>query len=171
MKQDQSSVPLVPTVQSEAGFTLLETVLYLALFALLMGSVVLTAYYLVQESTRTQVKVVVYQEGNFMLRKMDWALTGATAITDPASGTTGSHLQLTKPTGTLELQLTAGTVQLRQNGGTYADLNNDFVTVSGLTFQHVAAYGGKPATVVIAFTVADNFGNSQSFTQTRNLRQ
>lgn len=171
MKRVKSLVPLSPTAQSEAGFTLLETVLYLALFALLMGSVVLTVYYLVQESTRIQAKVVVYQEGNFILRKMDWALTGATAVTDPLGGAVGPHLQLTKPTGTLELLFTSGKVQLKQGGGIYADLNNDFVTVTSLTFQHVAAGGGKPAAVVVVFTLADNFGNSQTFTQTRNLRQ
>lgn len=171
MKRVCTHILSSPLAKSQAGFTLLETVLYLALFALLMGSVVLAAYYVVQESTRVQAKVVVYQEANFVLRKIDWVLTGATAIADPLGGTTGSHLQLTKPAGTSELQLSSGKVQFRQDGGAYADLNNDFVTISGFTFQHVAANGGKPAAVVVTFTMMDNFGNSQSFSQTRNLRQ
>ncbi len=153
------------------GFTLLETVLYLALFTLLMGSVVLTVYYLIQENTRIQAKTIVYQEGNFLFRKLDWAFQGATSVQYPVAGTTDSQLRLVKISGPVELQLSSGKVQLKQGAGLFVDLNNDFVTVTNLSFQHVVASGGKPASVVTTFTISDNFGNNNTFNHTRNLRQ
>lgn len=58
------------------GFTLIEVIIYIALFSLLMGSAFTTAYQLIEGTNTLNTKTTVQEEGNFVMRKLNWALTG-----------------------------------------------------------------------------------------------
>ena len=49
------------------GFTLIEVVIYIALFSLLLGGAFVTAYQLIDNSRELNVKNRVQEEGNFLL--------------------------------------------------------------------------------------------------------
>lgn len=59
------------------GFTLIETIIYIALFSLLMGTAFVTAFQLIDNSGKLSAKNTIQEEGNFVMRKINWALTGA----------------------------------------------------------------------------------------------
>jgi len=59
---------------NKRGVTLLETLIYIALFALLIGGGVSSAYSLIESSDRIGVHAMVEEEGNFLLAKIQWAL-------------------------------------------------------------------------------------------------
>ena len=56
------------------GFTLIETLIYIALFALLIGGGVGSAYSLIASSDRITTGAMLEQEGNFLLAKIGWML-------------------------------------------------------------------------------------------------
>lgn len=60
------------------GFTLIETLLYLALFTLIIGGGMAAAYQIIQSTEATHQKVIIQEEADFLLRKLEWALSGAT---------------------------------------------------------------------------------------------
>jgi prepilin-type N-terminal cleavage/methylation domain-containing protein len=67
------------------GFTLIEILIYMTLFSLLLGSAFLTAYSLIASSDQLSSQATTVEEGNFVLRKLDWALSDVAdvvAITD-----------------------------------------------------------------------------------------
>lgn len=134
------------------GFTLLEVLVYMALLGLLMAGAITTSYQLVQSSSSLSAKNTSGEEGNFVLRKLDWALSGAEALTAPAGW--GSALSLTRYDGTtVDMRLSAGSIQMRENGGVYAAVTTSNVAVSSLSFHYIAASGSAPAGIEASTTV------------------
>jgi len=71
-----------------AGFTLFEALIYIALFTLVIGGGVLSAYQIFDGQYRIQAMARNEAELNFVLRKLDWALSGATSVATQNSGDT-----------------------------------------------------------------------------------
>lgn len=135
------------------GFTLIETIIYIALLAFLMGAGISTAFFVIDSSQKNKSDVNEQAEGNFILRKLDWALTGATDVS--ASGTT---LTVTK-TGGPYVFTYDGTKFLRLGG---INLNSSLVTVSGVVYSVT----GTPKKVTADFIV-----NGKAFSMTKYLRK
>ena len=55
------------------GFTLIETIIYIALFSLIMSGTMLTTYQLISEAGHISSQNIVVQEGDFVVRKIHWA--------------------------------------------------------------------------------------------------
>ena len=67
-------------MENEKGFTIIETLIYLALFTILIGGVMISAYFIVQASSDSQQNTVIQEEANFLSSKIRWALNGATTV-------------------------------------------------------------------------------------------
>ncbi|OGI68550.1 hypothetical protein A2738_01575 [Candidatus Nomurabacteria bacterium RIFCSPHIGHO2_01_FULL_42_15] len=68
---------------NKSGFTLIEVIIYIALFSLLLGTAFVAAYQLIDGSVRLGTKNTIQDEGNFIMRKINWALTGVDPSTVP----------------------------------------------------------------------------------------
>src|SRR3989338_3513166 len=89
-----------------SGFTLLEAVIYIALFAVIIGGVVGGAYQVIQSSTAAQGQALVYEEANFLLAKINWALlSGGKKICQPAAGNSSPDLDLRPECSSLDGQI------------------------------------------------------------------
>jgi len=64
----------------QKGFTLIETIIYIALLAFIIGAGVSSAYYLIDSSVKGENDVNTIAEAEFLLRKIDWAMTGANSV-------------------------------------------------------------------------------------------
>lgn len=137
---------------SKAGFTLIETIIYIALLAFLMGAGISVAFYIIDSSQKNKTEVNVQAEGNFILRKIDWALTGATDATG------GSTLTVTK-FGGLYVFSFDGTQYLQLDG---VNLNSSRVFVSLVVFSA----SGSPKKITVSFNA-----NGKPFTITKYLRK
>lgn len=65
------------------GFTLLETLIYIALFGVLMTGALVTVYELLRSAEENRFAIAIQEEGIFIQRKLNWALSGATVVTMP----------------------------------------------------------------------------------------
>lgn len=136
------------------GFTLIETIIYIALLAFLMGAGISAAFYIIDSSQKNKSEVNVQAEGNFILRKLEWALTGADDVS--VSGTT---LTVTKAGGPLVFSYDGS--KYFQLGG--LNLNSSLVTVSGVVFFVDTT---PPKKITADFTV-----NGKAFNLTKYLRK
>lgn len=66
--------------KNNVGFTLIEMLVYMALFSIMMGGLIVVVFQLVQSSEKLSSKDTVQGEINFVLKKLDWALTGASDV-------------------------------------------------------------------------------------------
>lgn len=169
-------------MKTSRAFTLIETIMYLALFSLLMGGAVITAYNLFESSSRAHSIAVLQEEGDYLMGKIGWVLYGAEAITTPAAGGAGTTLTVAKwvaPVGEnpYVLALSGTDITLARGSAAAQVLNNDDVWLSGLTFTHTLSSGDgiNPESLRTAFTLSIRTPNgaviSRTFSGISYIRQ
>lgn len=145
------------------GFTLLEVLIYIALFSVLIGGAIVAGYNLLESGNRNETAVAIQEEGNFLNRKINWALTGATSVT-ASSPTTLTVVR--SDLGTLVFTASAGSLTLTRGSATPTTLNSAAFSIDNLAFAVTPAQGGLPASVVVNFSI-----QGRPFTFGRYLRQ
>jgi type II secretory pathway component PulJ len=114
-----------------AGFTLIEALVYLALFTLIMSGAFAGAYQIVEHSNRTRVEIAHNEELQFLLRKMEWALGSASDVTYPERGDDGERLEVTGSYGTLRFRVEDGVLTLNDE-----PLSGEYVTIADFAVSH-----------------------------------
>lgn len=127
------------------GFTLIETMIYVALFVIIIGGGFVGAYQVISSSDYANRQSVIDEEGNFVIRKIEWALSGTQTINSPALGVTGSTLSINKynfaPNNPVVFDLNMGVVRLKKGSGSPISLTTSNVVVSNLSFTQIATSG------------------------------
>ncbi len=145
------------------AFTLIETVIHIALFSFIMSGVLLSVYGLLQGGDQFSKRNITANEGSFVTAKIDWALSDLDTISSPSSGY-GSTLSIQRNDGTqVDVRLVSGVVQLSINGGTYIPLTSSNVSVSKLG---VNTFSGTPSGVEASTTI-----NGVTFMTRRYIRK
>ncbi len=162
------------------GFTLIETLLYIGLFAIVIGGGMVAVYQIIQSTDANNNLVIVQEEANFLLRKINWALTGATAITTPTAllKYSDATLQITKNATEYIFDLSSGNLTLKQGvAGTALSLNSANVIVSLTAGKHLfqrTIVSGHPDAITAAFTLTSALAgsnNTENFSTTKYLRK
>jgi hypothetical protein len=140
------------------GTTLIETIVYLALFVILFGGAVVAAYNLIESNGRTQTHVLLQEEGNFLVGKINWVLSGVESVQMPGTNLSGSTLKVVKYSPStlnpLVLTLNSGNMTLSTNNDPNPPtLNNTNVTISNLSFTQIYTGGTNPISVKFSFTL------------------
>lgn len=120
-----------------AGFSLIDTILYAALLSITLGAVLLAFHNIIEGRYRALARIEVEEEANFIMRKIDWALTGVAFIELPASQATSSILRVYK-IGFSENPITItsgdGNATIAYGNGTSTILQSESVFVDTLLF-------------------------------------
>ena len=163
--------------KASAGFTLIETLMYIALLSIVMVGIIGAVYDIAQGVSAQSRKTSVQDEGNFVVRKLQWALRGmdpSKPIT-PSSGYE-SMVSFTKYDGTkIDIRLQGTVIEMRQGGtaGTYRALTTDNVIVSALRFRAIPSIGAGPFGVEASTTISalDSGSIPVVFTATSYIRK
>ncbi len=151
--------------KNNTGFTLIEVIIYIALFSLLLGTAFITAYELVEGSDNLSIKNTTAAEGSFVVRKLTWALSSAYNIAAPSLNT----LTVTKHDGNIiNFRLKSNKVEMRESdtGNTFIPITTDNVSVSNLQFTYLSPLGESPAGITTVLVI-----NETTFTITKYLRK
>ena len=157
--------------KNSTGFTLIEIVIYLALFSIIIGGGMIAVYEIIQSADAGENQVILQEEANFLLRKIDWALTGATSVAVTSFPQTFSVTKSGLPT--LLFDYNSSNLRLKRGSSSAVILNSSSITVSNLSFVKTVV-SGKPDAITTTFTLttAQNGRNtSQVFTTTKYLRK
>jgi len=165
--------------KSQSGMTLIETLVYLVLFAIFFGGAISASYNVLEIGGRNQTKVIVQQEGDFLLAKIDWVLSGVDSINEPAAGTSGSLLSVNRVMG-----LVGGVPQIEAvtigfpNGDMVIGypnrvppatitLSNSNIKITDLNFEHVKSTSNdaEPESVTTTFTITAKTENGADYSQ------
>lgn len=146
--------------KNNAGFTLIETIVYIVLFAIIMTSGLLAVSQLLQGANQTNGKSTVQDEESFVLRKIDWALSGASNVSVPSQ----SALSVARYDGnTVDFRLNGTAVEMREStiSATYIPITTINVKVTTLNFTILT-----PAGITATLTVS-----GQTASSTRYIRK
>lgn len=162
------------------GFTLIETIVYMALYAIIMGGALVSVYSIFQSSSHTTARVLVHEEGNFMVGKINWAMEGISSITSPLVNATGQVLLVTKSDASLGVVGVSivGSNMMIQIGGVNEVLNNSNVRINAtpfITHTRASTDGISPESIAVRFTVTtlteDGLTYTQDFSTVKYLRK
>ncbi len=137
---------------NDRGFTLIETVIYIALLSLLLSGTLLAAYGLLSGADRVNANTTVADEGTFVLRKIEWALSSIKSIDTPLAGT--STTLTVHKTGyarnpiTIRWNAARSSVEIAEGAGNALSLTTGNVLVTKLEFKYLSP-AGIAATAVI----------------------
>jgi len=135
--------------KNQRGLSLIETIIYIALFSLMIGSLVFVSFQLMQNSRNTGSRVVTQEEINFVLKKINWALTGATDISVPSS----EELTIANPNipgGSAKIEFDDANDKITLDDEDITTIN---VRVDSLVFTHILAVGSSPEGVNIGLSI------------------
>lgn len=147
-----------------SGFTLIETMIYIALFGIIMSGALIGTYNLLEGGERNVNSSKIETEGAFLNRKINWALIGATDVLVTGGGTI---ITITRPD--LETQSPIvisgnGTkITLARGTGPALDLNNERFEVSDVLFVHTPGVNGRPPSVNTNFIIEGKLFNFRNY--------
>lgn len=169
-------------MKQQSGFTIIETLVYLGLFGIVMAGIIVAAYSTFELTDRIKTKAMLTAEGNFLLSKINWAMSGVQTINLPAVGCTvncnalsvdkwdtgiGNPVQVT-------LDPVSGKIRIQKASGPIYDLNNADTNVDSLVFDHQGT-GTNPEWLTATFVLSAKTPNgqtvAQTFTTTKYLRK
>ena len=162
---NDTAVKNLPCTQ-QLGFTLIETVLYMSLFVIIISSVLLASYSMIESTDKAQYRSLIHNEGQFAIRKLHWLLNGATDVTVSS----GDTLNITNPS------LSESTIVLHRNGtklelaldGNSFDLTGDIAPVTELSFPEINP-NTPPTIITMQFRMSNRYYD-ETFTTTKLLR-
>lgn len=162
------------------GFTLMEVMVYLALFAVFFAGAVAASYNVIESTGKDRYKTMVQEEGDFLTSKIEWVMSGVQDINAPAAGDSGAMLSINKATGVeadgsaiiapITIALSANDMVLGYPGGSGPNaftLNNSNVKVEGLIFVHSVSLGQgiNPESIEASFTLSTKTPGGADYSQ------
>ncbi len=142
----------------------METMIYIALFGLLMTGAVVGTYNLVEGSNHNVAAAGIQEEGIFLNRKINWALTGASDATVSASGDTVTITRTDLGAQSPLVISGNGTIMTIARGvGVPIQLNSDRYPVSNVKFSYTASANGRPPSVSVNFLIGDKPFNFRTY--------
>lgn len=156
----------------QSGMTLIEIVIYSALFSIIIGGGMIATYEIISSTDNGANRVVLQEEANFLLRKISWALTGATNINIIST----TRLQVTKSSSTYTFNLCGTNLTIESGAGKTCSsspiiLNSSSIKVSSSNLFSPTTSNGGLITDFTLTTVQNGKNVSQSFSTTKFLRQ
>lgn len=134
------------------GFTLIEVLIYSFLLSLIMVGILGSTYMIIESTSRSGEQLLTSDEANFILRKIDWILSGKYTIVSIAS----SELKVINSGKTYTLKQIGDDIVLETIAGSFP-LDSSSIKASNLAFQYTPPDGGKPAAVKASFYLEDKF--------------
>jgi type II secretory pathway pseudopilin PulG len=136
------------------GFTLIETLIYLALYTIIIGGALAAVYSMLESDARNETAAMVEEEGDFLIGKIDWVLSDTASVQSPISS--GKELSITLADGSaVVFRPIASALSIHAGSAQEQILNNTDVSVIGLTFIHSLSTsdGLDPESVSASFTL------------------
>ncbi len=148
------------------AFTLIETIIYSAIFSILMTGIVSSVFMLFESLDRNQTKAMLQEEKEYLIGKINWAMSGMQDIVIPGANTAATTLQLVKYEGTSVSIALAGSAMTIATSSSAVILNNSNVTVTNLLFIHKISSPNSVQSVEAGFTISSRTPAGSTITQT-----
>lgn len=123
--------------KQKSGFTLIETVIYIALFSIVIFGGIVGSYNIIEGSNKNSEDIKIQKESLFINQKISWAITNASSI---LISNIGKTLTISRPDLNNESPIIiteAGSVITLSRGANPSSiLNNNRYKVSDLIFKY-----------------------------------
>ncbi len=144
------------------GFTLIETLIYVAIASAILSFALATTYQLINASDRSDNQKEVVENQKLLEQKIYWALQSVSAINAPTAGATTTSLSVNKigfADNPVIIYTDSEAAKLQRGANPALLITNDaYVAIQNLTF-HQFTFSGRPAIKVNA-TIYNAFAST-----------
>lgn len=125
--------------QFKKGFTLIETIIYIGIIAIIIGSFLIISEQIIFSSNRTRRQIELTENQKFLIQKINWLLRNVDTVNTPLPNASSTILSINKVNfseNPLILNLADNVVYLND-----IPLTNNSVLVTNLTFYQLTLPG------------------------------
>lgn len=157
-------------LKNKKAFTLIETLIYIALIALVVTTFVNFGLAISQRGSKGYVIAEVNSNGLQAMEIISNKIKTADSVVAPTKGNSGTSLRLDMPSTPDDIifQVSGGALQLTQGANPIVNLTSTRVTVSNFTAVNNARNTADD-NITISFTVAYKNPSSVEFTASQNF--
>lgn len=124
------------------GFTLVETIIYIGIVAIIISSFLLASQQIIVSASRTRQQIELTENQKFLIQKINWLLRDIDGVNTPVAGASSSILSINKVgfnDNPIVLSLSDNVVYLTTGSTTTSTvpLTNSSVMVTSLTFYQL----------------------------------
>src|SRR3989344_6466954 len=126
-------------MKHKAGFTLIEVLIYMVIFSLLVGTMMLFAFAMLSGAQRTDMQIEVTDNARFATQKLQRIIQGAVSVNSPAVGSSSTSLSLTTATASWNpfvIDVASGSLRFKKGSAEAIPITNGFVTISSVSFKN-----------------------------------
>lgn len=145
-----------------SGYTIIEMLLYIAIFSLIIGSILSVAMSIANQRIQNQITQEVDYQGNLAITNITQNLRNASTLNTPTPGNSSASLSFNTSTpannpSVYDVSGDQSVNKLRFKAGSSASvyLTSSRVTMSNLNFSNRAITGGRDS-IYISFTLSYN---------------
>lgn len=136
------------------GFTLVETILYVAILAIFLLLSFLAIEPLLSSNNQSRDSVEVNEDAEFILGKLNWALSGASYVREPATNTAAAILETVDGLGTsYRFEPLGDYLTLALPGGAPFALNSSSTKVALFAIENIYDIDTDETIIKIKFKV------------------
>jgi Tfp pilus assembly protein FimT len=145
------------TSAKRSGFTLVEVILYVAIFTAMVLFIAGIVWRVADSGAANRGRANLAAEADFAFAKVKWALSGATAISEPAASSTGSALTVIRYNfgeNPVAFQVASGALVMSRAGGPAVALTSSNVRVVTFSATHAPSVINVPESIQIKLALA-----------------
>jgi type II secretory pathway pseudopilin PulG len=133
-------------MNTKKGFTLIETIIYIGIIAIIISSFLMTSEQIIFSNNRTYRQIELTENQKFVIQKINWLLRNVDTINTPPPEASSTILSINKVNfadNPLVLSLADNVVYLNTT-----PLTNNSVIVTNLTFYQLTLTGQNAIRIV-----------------------
>lgn len=157
------------------GFTLIEVIIYIALFSILIFGAFGTVFSILESASKIDETITIEEEGNFLLRKINWVLSSNDSLNPPT--VSGSPCSQTLTVNKISFSLNPiilrintilgiNYIEMKEGPGSYIPLTSANARITCLSFIQIPISGNGPSGITANITM-----DGKTFTTTKYLRK
>lgn len=152
-------------LKNKTGFTLIETIIYIGIIAIILSSFLMTSEQIIFSNNRTHRQIELTGNQKFLVQKINWLLRNVDIINAPLPNTSSSVLSINKvnfPNNPMVLNLDNNVVYLTTGSTTTstAPLTNNSVIVTSLTFYQLTFSSSSQNAIRVVANMQNNVAST-----------
>lgn len=165
---------------NQQGFTFIEIILYIAIVAIMMNSLIPFAWNVIEGGAKSSVQQEVFSQARYISERLKAEIRNSIGINTGTSNfgvniaTAGGQLSLQDiaPNDPTIIDVSNGIVRIKQGAGTVISLNSANTSVSNLTFTNYSSADNKSKHIGFTLTIIAKYagaGTRQEYQATTTL--
>jgi prepilin-type N-terminal cleavage/methylation domain-containing protein len=145
------------------GFTLLESLIYIALLGVIMSGAFAGIELITESTGRSQAQALLEIEGNFLMKKIAYAIQHSQKILVPEQVASSNQLSLVTDLGAADTLYLQNSALIYDEHADPLPLSNNEVMLTQLLFRRTVSMPGDPESIQTTFRISTKSSNGQVF--------